>query len=316
MATIFVQMDELAHLNHETDTTLFLCREASRRGARLFHYEARSLYVADGRVLARAAGFSFDEKKGWHGGVKEEHDLMTADVILMRQDPPFDMAYVTASYFLSLLEGHKERGKNAPRIVNNPAGVRACPEKIAACYFAHLMPATLITMDGGAYQSFCVRHGRVVIKPLHDKGGAGIFITEADDPNFMVAFETLIAHYHAPVMVQEYCPAIETTGDKRLLLLDGEYIGGFTRLPSKGDGRANLVRGGKAQPCELSHQDEKIIKELAPFLRRHGLFFVGLDVIGETLTEINVTSPTGLVTLHQLTDIDGAKVFWDKLGIK
>ena len=218
------------------------------------------------------------------------------------------MAYLTATWLLEALQ------KNHPSIpiINDPVGVRNCPEKLAACFFPSLMPPTLVTNDVTLYEAFRAQHGKVVLKPLHDKGGAGIFIIAPNDANGVSAFDTLVQSYGTAVMVQRYEPAIESSGDKRITMIDGEAVGAFSRLPSAGDGRANLVRGGTAIPCQLTSEDDAIIEAVRPFLRQHGLFFVGLDVIGNYLTEINVTSPTGLVTLLQLSGINGAEIFWKK----
>ena len=307
---VTVQMDCLARLNHETDSTLFLLKNIGR-DATFFSYEPQHLTMHDGELAARGCDLIFDDaQQQWRESSSYVLPLHRSDVILLRQDPPFDMAYLTATWLLEALQ------KNHPsiRIINDPVGVRNCPEKLAACFFPSLMPPTLVTHDVTLYEEFRAAHGKVVLKPLHDKGGAGIFIIAPDDANGVAAFDTLVQSYGTAVMVQRYETAIESSGDKRIIMIDGEAVGAFSRLPSAGDGRANLARGGTAIPYELTPDDEAIVKAVRSFVRQHGLFFVGLDVIGDYLTEINVTSPTGLVTLLQLSGINGAEIFWKKLA--
>jgi len=309
---IALQMNALAQLNPRTDSTLYLAAVAAERGDELFHYEPQALKLeitgntrqitARGHALRRQAD-------GWQSGAAEVRDLADFDVILMRQDPPFDLAYISATHILELL-------RDKVRIVNDPAGVRNAPEKMLILNFPQLMPQTLVTRDAAEIRDFYARHGEVVIKPLYGFGGHGIFHLHRDDDNLPALLEMLGAMNNEPMMVQKFLP-VATVGDKRIILLDGAPVGLYRRMPATGDVRSNGRIGGRAELAPLTERDREICATIAPALRARGLFLAGIDVIGDYLTEINVTSPTGLVIADQLEGRSGnatiAAQFWQRL---
>ncbi|MGE3623049.1 MAG: glutathione synthase [Bdellovibrionales bacterium] len=312
---VAIQMDALEKLSKAYDSTLCLAHAAARRGYDVFHYQPAHLRleIQAGKTKITAAGHELKFKAGQETaylGAASIRDLGTADVILMRQDPPFDMAYIAATHALEHL-------KNKVRIVNDPVSVRNAPEKLLATYFPELMPPTLITRDRKAIDAFRKKHGDVVFKPLFGYAGYGIFRLRTDDGNLHALLETMASINPEPWMVQKYIPAIHITGDKRIIMLDGEIAGSFTRIPARGDSRGNMRVGGKPLRTILTARDRKICAALAPMLRKQGLFFVGLDIIGGFLTEINVTSPTGIVVADRLAGHKGkeriAEKFWDRL---
>jgi len=236
-------------------------------------------------------------------GAWEARDLAEFDVVLMRQDPPFDMAYITATYFL-------ERIHPATLVVNDPAEVRSAPEKLLVTEFPDFHPPTLITSDGEALHDFHARHGDIVVKPLYGGAGSGVVKLKAGDPNLDALLELHAMIGPEAVIAQKFIPAI-SRGDKRILLVDGEPVGAINRVPGEGQVRSNLARGGRAEAVELSARDLEICAAIAPELKRRGLIFVGIDVIGEYLTEINVTSPTGAQQLKRFGGADAAARLWD-----
>ena len=227
------------------------------------------------------------------------------DVVWMRQDPPFDMSYITACHLLERLKDHT-------LVANDPEWVRSCPEKIVPLDYAHLMPPTLIARDKSAIDAFRAEHGTVIIKPLYGNGGAGIFKLTPDDSNYSSLLETFFEIGREPVMVQAFIPEV-SAGDKRILIIDGELAGGFNRVPQKGETRSNMHVGGAAQPVDLTEKDIAIAEELGPMLRERGQILVGIDVIAGRLTEINLTSPTGVHELRRFTGVDAAKMSWDAI---
>jgi glutathione synthase len=232
-------------------------------------------------------------------------ELSEFDVVLMRQDPPFDMRYIDATFFLEAIH---------PRtlVVNNPAEVRSAPEKIFVTRFPELQPPTVITWEREAIREFRARHGDVVLKPLNGRGGSGVTRHLKDDPNFDALLEIHAELSTEPVIVQKFLPSV-TKGDKRILLVDGEVVGAINRVPEKGQIRSNMAVGGKPEPVELSARDREICATIGPELKRRGLLFVGIDVIGEYLTEINVTSPTGAQALKRFTGVDATEVMWERI---
>lgn len=305
MLNVAVQMDPIAAVDIEADTTFMLMLEAQARGHRLWVYGPERLALEDGRVFARAEPVRLSQVQGAHAelGPAERLDLSTMDVILMRQDPPFDMAYVTATYLLEMLH---------PRtlVVNDPAEVRAAPEKLFATRFPGLQPPTLITADPDELAAFHQAHGDVVLKPLHGAAGSGVVRLKADDPNLGALVEIHAAVSREPLVMQKFIPAV-SKGDKRIILVDGEPVGAINRVPAAGAVRSNLRVGGRAEPVELTARDREICAALAPELKRRGLLFVGIDVIGDWLTEINVTSPTGAQQMKRFGAGDAAAALWD-----
>jgi glutathione synthase len=302
---VAIQMDPIEGINIETDTTFFLMLEAQTRGHGLWHFSPDRLALEDGKVLARGQAMNLRAVKGDHHqlGASEVRDLAEFDVVLMRQDPPFDMAYITATYFL-------ERIHPRTLVVNNPAEVRNAPEKLLVTSFPGLQPPTLITSDVQAIRDFRARHGDMVLKPLYGGAGSGVVRLRPDDPNLDALLELHAMIGREPVIAQKFIPAV-SKGDKRILLVDGEAVGAINRVPAEGQVRSNMARGGRAEAVELTARDLEICRVIGPELRRRGLLFVGIDVIGDYLTEINVTSPTGAQQLKRFSGADAAATLWD-----
>ncbi|MFC0634729.1 glutathione synthase [Brevundimonas balnearis] len=308
MLKIAVQMDPIEAVNVESDTTFMLMLEAQARGHPLWVYDFRTLALEDGRLSCRARPVTLTPVQGSHVSFGDEARLdlgADVDVILMRQDPPFDMAYVTATYLLETVH---------PRtlVVNDPSEVRSAPEKLFATRFEGLQPPTLISSDPVALEDFHARHGDVVLKPLHGAAGSGVVRLKAGDPNLGALIEIHAAASRDPLVIQKFLPAVEA-GDKRIILIDGEPVGAINRVPMKGAVRSNLRVGGVAEPVDLTARDREICAAIGPELKRRGLIFVGIDVIGDWLTEINVTSPTGAQQLKRFSGIDAAAALWDNL---
>ncbi len=304
---VAVQMDPIEGINIEGDTTFLMMETAQARGHGLFVYTTDTLAMDEGRVFARGRDVTVQRVKGDHvtAGPVRQVELAEFDVVLMRQDPPFDMRYIDATFFLEAIH---------PKtlVVNNPAEVRSAPEKIFVTKFPDLQPPTLITWDREAIRDFRARHGDVVLKPLNGRGGSGVTRHLADDPNMGALLEIHAELGPEPVIVQKFLPSV-TKGDKRILLVDGEPVGAINRVPEKGQIRSNMAVGGKPEPVELSARDREICARIGPELKARGLIFVGIDVIGESLTEINVTSPTGAVALKRFTGVDASEVMWQRI---
>ena len=311
MLNVAVQMDPVHAVNIEADTTFMLAMEAQNRGHRLWFQGPQNLALEDGELFVRAQPLEFRAIKGDHFTLGESQVFKVADhfdVVLMRQDPPFDMAYVTATYLLETVH---------PRVlvVNDPTEVRNAPEKLFATHFKGLQPPTVISGDTDILGDFHRRHGDVVLKPLHGAAGAGVMRLKADDKNLESLVETFGAINRDPLVMQAFIPAV-SEGDKRIILIDGEVAGAINRVPPKGHVRSNLRVGGVAEPVELSARDQEICAILGPELKRRGLIFVGIDVIGGYLTEINVTSPTGAQQLKKFGGADSAALLWDVIEKK
>jgi glutathione synthase len=304
---VAVQMDPIEGINIEGDTTFLMMEMAQARGHSLFVYTTDTLAMEEGRVFARGRQVSVQRRAGDHAtlGDFKRVDLAAFDVILLRQDPPFDMNYIDSTFFLE---------KVHPRtlVVNDPVSVRNAPEKLFVTDFPGLQPPTLITSDREAIAEFRRRHGDVVLKPLNGRGGSGVTRHLADDPNLEALLEIHVQLSPEPVIVQKFLPSV-TQGDKRILLIDGEAVGAINRVPQKGQIRSNLAVGGRAEAVELTARDREICAAIGPELKRRGLLFVGIDVIGDYLTEINVTSPTGAVALKTFTGIDAADILWQRI---
>ncbi|UUL81655.1 glutathione synthase [Sphingomonas qomolangmaensis] len=310
--TVAVQMDPLAGINIAGDSTFALMLTAQARGHRLFHYTADALNYADGRVWAKAHPVTVRPEPGNHftAGDPLSLDLgEEADVVLMRQDPPFDLGYITATHLL-------ERIADRTLVVNDPAQVRNAPEKVFVLDYAHFMPPTLVTRSLDEARAFLGVHGSVVIKPLHGNGGKAIFKVDADGQNLSALIEVFNMTWPEAHMVQAFLPDV-AKGDKRIVLVDGEIAGAINRLPGEGEIRSNLAVGGSAEATELTQREREICAELGPELKRRGLIFVGIDVIGgEWLTEINVTSPTGIVAIDRFNGTDTAGAIFDVIEAK
>jgi glutathione synthase len=304
---VAIQMDPIEGINIETDTTFFLMLEAQTRGHGLWVYRPDHIALDDGRPLARGRPLNLRAVKGDHHdlGHTEVRELSDFDVVLMRQDPPFDLAYLTATWFLETIHP-------ATLVVNNPAEVRNAPEKIFVTSFPGLQPPTLITSDAQALHDFHHRHGDMVLKPLYGGAGSGVVRLKADDPNLDALLELHALIGREPVIAQKFVPAV-SKGDKRIILVDGEPVGAINRIPAKGQVRSNLARGGRAEAVELTARDVEICDVIAPELKSRGLLFVGIDVIGDFLTEINVTSPTGAQQLKRFGGADAAASLWDRI---
>lgn len=305
---VAVQMDPVEGINIETDSSFLMMMEAQSRGHRLWVYTPDKLSLEEGRVRARARPARLRAVKGDHVTLGEPVLLDLADdidVVLMRQDPPFDMAYITATHFLD---------KVHPKVlvVNNPTEVRNAPEKLFVTDFPGVQPPTLITSDIDAIYDFRERHGDMVLKPLYGGGGSGVVRLKADDPNLDALLELHAMISREQVIAQKFIPAV-SKGDKRVLLVDGEPVGAINRIPAEGQVRSNLARGGRAAAVELTARDLELCAIIGPELKRRGLLFVGIDVIGDYLTEINVTSPTGAQQLKRFGGADAAAVLFDRI---
>ena len=305
---VAIQMDPIEGVNIASDTTWLMAMEAQGRGYPLWVYDFRTLALDEGRLYCRARPVTLRQVQGDHVTFGEEVKLdlgKDVDVILMRQDPPFDMAYVTATYLLETV--HPQT-----LVVNDPAQVRSAPEKLLVTHFPDLTPPTLISSDPVALVDFHKRHGDVVLKPLHGAAGSGVVRLKADDPNLEALIEIHATGSRDPLVIQKFLPAV-SAGDKRILLVDGEPVGAINRVPLKDQVRSNLRVGGTAAPVELTPRDLEICAAIGPTLRERGLIFVGIDVIGDWMTEINVTSPTGAQQLKQFSGVDAAALMWDAI---
>ena len=305
--TVAVQMDPIQRIRIAGDSTFALLLEAQRRGHRLLHYTPDRLSLRDGRVTATAEPLRVEDVEGSHAalGEPERVDLADTDVVLLRQDPPFDMAYITTTHLL-------ERIHPGTLVVNDPAQVRNAPEKIFVTQFPDLMPPTLITRDRSEIEAFRREHGEIVMKPLYGNGGAAVFKVGERDPNFGSLYDLFAATFREPWVVQRYLAKI-TEGDKRIILVDGVAMGAINRVPAENDIRSNMVRGGAATPTDLTAREREICETIGPHLRAMGQIFVGIDVIDGNLTEINVTSPTGLRAIKKHGGPDLAAAIWDAI---
>ncbi|RDI59505.1 glutathione synthase [Microvirga subterranea] len=303
--TVAVQMDHIRTIKIAGDTGFGLMLEAQRRGHRLLHYTPDRLSMRDGAVTAMAEPVEVRDVEGDHYtlGEAQRVDLSGVDVVLMRQDPPFDLAYITATHML-------ERIHPKTLVVNDPAHVRNAPEKLFVTHFPHLMPTTLISRDKEEIEEFRREHGDVVMKPLYGHGGASVFKIGREDPNFGSLYDLFAATFREPWVIQKFLPKV-TEGDKRIILIDGEAAGAVNRVPAANDIRSNMVRGGAAKPTDLSPREREICETIGPDLKRMGLILVGIDVIDGNLTEINVTAPTGLRAIKRLGGPDLTGTVWD-----
>jgi glutathione synthase len=307
---VAVQMDPIDRINIRGDSTFALLLEAQKRGHTLSYYTPDKLALLDGRVFAAVQSLQVRDKAGDYFTLGEPRriELATLDVVLLRQDPPFDLAYITTTHLL-------ERIHPKTLVVNDPAAVRNAPEKILVTEFPDLMPPTLLTRDLAEIKAFRAAHKDIVMKPLYGHGGGAVFRITQEDLNFGSLFDMFAVTYREAWVVQKYLPAVKQ-GDKRIILVDGEFAGAVNRVPAADDLRSNMVRGGAPAATELTKREQEICKRIGPTFRERGLLFVGIDVIGDYLTEINVTSPTGLRAIKNLGGPDGAALIWDKIETK
>jgi glutathione synthase len=310
--TVAVQMDPMEGIKIGGDSTFHIMLAAQARGHRLYHYMAPDLTFRDGRVLAKARPVNVQKVEGDHFafGPTEMLDLgRDVDVVWMRQDPPFDLSYITATHLL-------ERIRDETLVVNDPASVRNAPEKLFVLDYARFMPPTMITRDLAEVKSFLAEHGEIVVKPLYGNGGVAVFHVGSNGANLSSLVELFNASWVEPFMVQAFIPGV-AQGDKRIVLIDGEVVGAVNRIPGKGEIRSNLAVGGSAAKTELTDKEREICAAMGPELKARGLLFVGIDVIGgEWLTEINVTSPTGLVSIDAFDGIDTGGMIWDAIDAR
>jgi glutathione synthase len=309
--TVAVQMDPLESIAIAGDSTFALMLEAQDRGHRLFHYTADQLTYEDGAIRALASEVTVRRVEGDHFTAAAPAQLELAgevDVVLMRQDPPFDIAYITAAHLLERLRGRT-------LVINDPRSVRDAPEKLFVLDFAQFMPPTMITRDMAELTAFHARHREIVMKPLHGNAGAAVFRVGRDGANLRALAELFGEVWKEPYIAQAFLPAV-SEGDKRIILVDGEPIGAINRIPGKGEIRSNLAAGGTAARTDLTDREREICAALGPELKARGLLFVGIDVIGGHLTEINVTSPTGILALDRFNGINSAALIWDAIERK
>jgi glutathione synthase len=301
------QMDHIAGLHIAGDSTFALMLEGQRRGHRLYHYTPDRLAMRDSRIMARVEKVTVRDEPGNHFTLEaaEETDLSSFDVVQLRQDPPFDMGYITTTHLL-------ERIHPKTLVVNDPAHVRNAPEKVFVTEFPDLMPPTLITRDRQEIIAFREAHGDIILKPLYGNGGAGVFRLAGGDENLASLLEIFEDAFREPFVVQRYLPAVRQ-GDKRIILVEGEAVGIINRVPAAGEARSNMHVGGRAEPIEMTVRDREICEAIGPTLRERGLIFVGIDVIGTYLTEINVTSPTGIREVKRFGGADIAALIWDAI---
>jgi glutathione synthase len=304
---IAVQMDPMHSIDITGDSTFALMLEAQSRGHQLWHYEVRHMWLHGATLHARVHPVTVRNEAGNHYsfGPAQTINLADMDVVLMRQDPPFDMAYITATHLL-------EHIHPKTLVVNNPAAVRNAPEKLLVTHFPELMPPTMIAWDAAAIRDFRKLHEDIIVKPLFGNGGIGVFRIKPEDENLGSLLDMFFGNSREPLMIQRYEPAVRQ-GDKRIILIDGEPRGALNRIPAEGDSRSNMHAGGRPAPTTLTKREHEICEQIGPTLKAQGLLFTGIDVIGNYLTEINVTSPTGLQQIARFNGTNLAGTIWDKI---
>ena len=304
---IAFQMDPIESVNIEADSTFRLAEEAQARGHELFYYLPDQLAYQEGRITARGRSLTVQRKQGAHAtlGEMREVDLADFDVVWLRQDPPFDMHYITLTHLLDRI--HPDT-----LVVNDPFWVRNYPEKLLVLDFPDLTPPTTIARDLATIKAFKAKHGDVILKPLYGNGGAGVFRLDANDRNLTSLHELFTGFSREPLIVQKFLPAV-SKGDKRVILVDGEPVGAINRIPAEGETRSNMHVGGRPEKVALTERDLEICARIGPVLREKGQVFVGIDVIGDWLTEINVTSPTGIQELERFDGVNIAGKIWEAI---
>ena len=303
---VAIQMDPLESVDINADTSFALAEAAQARGATLYVYGPEHLSYRGGRIVARARPAKVQRVPDAPGLFEPETEIDLAadvDVVLMRQDPPFDMSYITACHILELLTGET-------LVLNDPAFVRGSPEKLFPLLYPELMPPTLISRDEAAIADFRTAHRDIILKPLYGNGGAGVFRVKPDDSNYASLIEMFMERSREPIIAQAFLPDV-SEGDRRIILIDGAAVGGINRRPKAGETRSNMHVGGTPEPYELTTSDRQICDVIGPELSRRGQVLVGIDVIGDRLTEVNVTSPTGVQELKRFSGVDAATLFWD-----
>jgi glutathione synthase len=302
---VAIQMDPIESVNIDADSSFVLALEAQARGHLLYHYLPRDLVLREGRVMARARKLEVRRERGNHFtlGQFERVDLAVMDVVLMRQDPPFDMAYITATHLL-------EHIHPKTLVVNDPVSVRNAPEKLFVTQFEGVMPPTLITASWDEVRAFRAEHEDIILKPLFGNGGAGVFHVRPEDENLNALLEMFTQLYREPIMVQRYVPEVRQ-GDKRIILVDGVPMGAINRVPAAGESRSNMHVGGRPEKTTLTRREREICEAIGPSLKSRGLVFTGIDVIGGYLTEINVTSPTGIQEINRFDGVKIEAAIWD-----
>lgn len=301
------QMDPIGSVNINADSSFRLALEAQERGHALYFYTPDQLSFDEGRVMVNAQTLRVQRVQGDHAhlGPVERVDLSTMDVIWLRQDPPFDMSYITTTHLLDLL-------RDTTLVVNDPFWVRNYPEKLLVLQFPHLTPPTMIARSLADIRAFKARHGDIILKPLYGNGGAGVFRLDNQDRNLASLHEMFTGLSREPMIVQKFLPAV-SKGDKRVILVDGHPVGAINRIPADGETRSNLHVGGRAEKVELTDRDREICDAIGPLLRERGQIFVGIDVIGDSLTEINLTSPTGIQELERFDSTNVAALIWEAI---
>ena len=305
---VAIQMDPVNTINVAADSTFMLALEAELRNYSIYHYLPSELFLEDGRLYAHGneiVEVKQDQNEPLRLTQPVRIDLREMDIILMRQDPPFDMSYLTATYLL-------EHVIPEVLVINNPVNVRNSPEKLLVTHFSGLAPPTLISANRQQISIFRERHKDIIIKPLYGNGGAEVFHIKPGDENLSSLLDMFFVKYREPIITQKYLPQVRS-GDKRIILVDGKPAGGVLRVPAEGDSRANFHAGGEAQKTELTKREKEICSSIGPTLSQLGLLFVGIDVIGDYLTEINVTSPTGIQEINRLDGIHIEKLVWDSI---
>ena len=304
---IAFQMDPIQTVNINADSTFRIAEEAQARGHELFFYTPDHLAFQEGKVTARGQNFTVQRVQGQHADLSEmqEVDLADFDVIWLRQDPPFDMHYITTTHLLDLI--HPDT-----LVVNDPFWVRNYPEKLLVLRFPDLTPPTTVARDLETIKAFKEKHSDVILKPLYGNGGAGVFRLDQNDRNLASLHEVFTGFSREPLIVQKFLPDV-SNGDKRVILVDGEPIGAINRVPAKGETRSNMHVGGRPEKVGLTERDRRICAAIGPLLREKGQLFVGIDVIGDYLTEINVTSPTGIQELERFDGINAAEKIWEAI---
>ncbi|WP_407495199.1 glutathione synthase [Pseudooceanicola sp. MF1-13] len=304
---VAIQMDPVAAINIDADSTFRIAEEAQARGHSLFYYTPDKLSYQEGRVMARGQTLVVRREQGNHAdlGEMEEVDLADFDVVWLRQDPPFDMFYITTTHLL-------ERLMPETLVVNDPFWVRNFPEKLLVLDFPDLTPPTAIARDLETIKDFRAKHGDVIVKPLYGNGGAGVFRITPEDRNLASLHEMFTGFSREPLIVQKFLPAV-SAGDKRVILVDGEPVGAINRVPAKGETRSNMHVGGRPEKVGLTDRDREICDRIGPLLKERGQIFVGIDVIGDWLTEINVTSPTGIQELERFDGVNITAKIWEAI---
>ena len=305
--SVAIQMDPISKIDINKDSTFMLALEAQKRGYQLYHYTPTQLSLHHDQLIATAQTLVVRRERGNHTtlGTPQALNLATTDVVLLRQDPPFDMAYITTTHLL-------EHIHPKTRVVNDPINVRNAPEKLLITHFPSLMPPTLITRTADDVMVFRREYQDIIIKPLFGNGGARVFHVAPQDENLNALLELFTDQWREPFIVQQYRPEIRQ-GDKRIILVDGTPVGGVLRVPQTGEARANFHAGGDPEPGRLSKRDQAICEAIGPTLKEQGLIFVGIDIIGDYLTEINVTSPTGIQEINRLENIHIEALIWDAI---